>query len=92
MLRTNTALPTAQVAPLGIEKFQFGAIVVVNLAIGMLAPPMGICLIVSGTISEDSITAVYRRALPFLGVLLIYLVVITYFFQFSMWFANMVAK
>lgn len=77
---------------LGIEMVQLGAIVVVNLAIGMLTPPMGICLIVSGTISEDSITAVSRRVLPFLGVLLIDLMVITYFSPCTMWFANLVAK
>lgn len=77
---------------LGIEMVQLGAIVVVNLAIGMLTPPMGICLIVSGSISEDSIAAVSRRVLPFLIVLLVDLLVITYFSPCTMWLADMVAK
>jgi C4-dicarboxylate transporter DctM subunit len=77
---------------LGIEMVQLGAIVVVNLAIGMLTPPMGICLIVSSTISEDSIAAVSRQVLPFLIVLLIDLMIITYFSPCTMWLANLVAK
>ena len=43
---------------LGISMIQLGVIVVTNLAIGMLTPPMGICLIVSGSISGDSLAAV----------------------------------
>lgn len=77
---------------LGIEMVQLGAIVVVNLAIGMLTPPMGICLIVSSTISEDSIAAVSRRVLPFLIILLIDLMIITYVSPCTMWLANLVAK
>ncbi len=82
----------ALVPNLGIGMVQLGAIVVVNLAIGMLTPPMGICLIVSSTISEDSIAAVSRRVLPFLIVLLLDLMIITYFSPCTMWLANMVAK
>lgn len=82
----------ALVPNLGIGMVQLGAIVVVNLAIGMLTPPMGICLIVSSTISEDSIAAVSKRVLPFLVVLLIDLMIITYFPPCTMWLANMVSK
>ncbi len=77
---------------LGIDMIQLGAIVVVNLAIGMLTPPMGICLIVSGSISGDSLGAVSRRVLPFLGVLLIDLLIITFYSPLTMWLAKAVAK
>ena len=58
---------TAMLPSLGISLIQLGAIVVTNLAIGMLTPPLGICLIVSSAISRDSIAAVSRRILPLLA-------------------------
>jgi C4-dicarboxylate transporter DctM subunit len=82
----------AMVPQLGIDMIQLGAIVVTNLAIGMLTPPMGICLIVAGSISGDSIGAVSRRIVPFLAVLLIDLLIISFYSPLTMWMANMVAN
>ncbi len=83
---------TAMLPSLGIDIIQLGALVVTNLSIGMLTPPMGICLIVSCSISGDSLGAVSRRVLPFLGVLLIDLLIITFFSPLTMWLAKAVAK
>ncbi|MGD8980459.1 MAG: TRAP transporter large permease [Desulfobacterales bacterium] len=83
---------TAMVSTLGIDMVQLGVIVVTNLAIGMLTPPMGICLIVSGSISGDSLTAVSRRIVPFLALLLVDLLIITFYSPLTMWLARMVAK
>lgn len=80
---------TAMLPSLGIDLVQLGVIVVTNLAIGMLTPPMGICLIVSGSISGDSLTAVSRRILPFLAVLLIDLLIITFYSPLTMWMAKL---
>ncbi len=77
---------------LGIDIIQLGAIVVTNLAIGMLTPPMGICIIVSGSISGDSLGAVSRRILPFLGVLLVDLLIISFFPPLTTWLAGAVGK
>lgn len=82
----------AMLPSLGIDMVQLGAIVVTNLAIGMLTPPMGICLIVSCSISGDSLAAISRRILPFLGVLIIDLMIITFYSPITMWLAKMVAK
>jgi C4-dicarboxylate transporter DctM subunit len=65
---------------------------VTNLAIGMLTPPMGICLIVSCSISKDSIGAISRRVLPFLGILIVDLLIITFYPPITMWMANLVGK
>jgi tripartite ATP-independent transporter DctM subunit len=70
---------------LGIDLVQLGVIVVTNLAIGMLTPPMGICLIVSGTISGSSIGAISRRIVPFLLILLVDLLIITFWAPLTMW-------
>ena len=83
---------TAMVSTLDIDMVQLGVIVVTNLAIGMLTPPMGICLIVSGSISGDSLTAVSRRIVPFLALLLVDLLIITFYSPLTMWLARMVAK
>ena len=83
---------TAMVSTLGIDMVQLGVIVVTNLAIGMLTPPMGICLIVSGSISDDSLVAISRRILPFLAVLLIDLLIITFYAPLTMWMAHWVAR
>ncbi|MBW2654300.1 MAG: TRAP transporter large permease [Deltaproteobacteria bacterium] len=83
---------TAMVPSLGIDMIQLGVIVVTNLAIGMLTPPMGICLIVSCSISNDSIAAISKRILPFLGILIVDLLIITFYSPITMWMANLVAK
>jgi C4-dicarboxylate transporter DctM subunit len=83
---------TSMVSILGIDMVQLGVIVVTNLAIGMLTPPMGICLIVSGAISDDTLVAVSRRIVPFLAVLLMDLLVITFYPPLTMWLAHLVGR
>jgi C4-dicarboxylate transporter DctM subunit len=83
---------TAMLPSLGIDIIQLGVIVVANLAIGMLTPPMGICLIVSCSISGDSLSAISKRILPFLGILIIDLLIITFYSPLTMWMAKLVAK
>ncbi|MBW2592742.1 MAG: TRAP transporter large permease [Deltaproteobacteria bacterium] len=83
---------TAMLPSLGIDIVQLGVIVVTNLAIGMLTPPMGICLIVSCSISGDSLVAVSRRVLPFLAILIVDLFIICFYSPLTMWMAHMVAK
>jgi C4-dicarboxylate transporter DctM subunit len=82
---------TAMLPSLGIDIIQLGVIVVTNLAIGMLTPPMGICLIVSCSLSGDSITTISKRILPFLAVLIIDLIIITFFSPLTMYLARIVA-
>lgn len=82
----------AMVPVLGIDPVHLGVVVVTNLAIGMLTPPMGICLIVACSISGDGIGAVSRRILPFLAVLLLDLIIITFFPPLSTWLAGFVGR
>lgn len=75
---------------LGIDLIHLGIIIVTNLAIGMLTPPLGICLIVSSALSGDRITAISRAILPFLGILIIDLLIITFYPPLSMTLAHYV--
>ncbi|WP_028585545.1 TRAP transporter large permease [Desulfogranum mediterraneum] len=81
---------TAMQPMLGIDLIQLGVIVVTNLAIGMLTPPMGICLIVSASLSGDRLGAVSRRILPFLAILILDLLLITFYPPLTMWLATLV--
>lgn len=81
---------TAMVPTLGIDLIQLGVIIITNLAIGMLTPPMGICLIVSASISGDSIGAISKRIIPFLLILLVDLFLITFYPPLTMWLAKFV--
>ena len=83
---------TEMLPSLGIDMVQLGVIVVTNLAIGMLTPPMGICLIVSCSISGDSLVAISKRILPFLAVLLIDLLIIAFYSPLTMWMARLMVK
>ena len=49
---------------MGIDPIQFGVLVVVNLAIGMLTPPVGICLFVSCGIAGTTLGAISRSVAP----------------------------
>ncbi len=70
---------------LGIDPVHLGIIMVVNLEIGMVTPPVGLNLFVTAGITDMAIGEVVRAALPWLGVLLAFLVVVTYVPQISLW-------
>ncbi|MDO9571461.1 MAG: TRAP transporter large permease subunit [Hydrogenophaga sp.] len=63
---------------LGIDPVHLGIIMVVNLEIGMVTPPIGLNLFVTAGITRMSITQVARAALPWTLVLLAFLVMVTY--------------
>lgn len=57
---------------------QFGVLIVLNLAIGMLTPPMGICLIVSCSIAGISLEKVSRALMPFVLVMIVNLMIVSF--------------
>jgi C4-dicarboxylate transporter DctM subunit len=63
---------------MGIDPVHLGIIMVVNLEIGMVTPPIGLNLFVTAGITRMSITKVARAALPWTMVLLVFLVMVTY--------------
>jgi C4-dicarboxylate transporter DctM subunit len=63
---------------LGIDPVHLGIIMVVNMEIGMITPPVGLNLFVTAGITGMSIMQVVRAALPWLSVLLVFLVIVTY--------------
>ena len=69
---------------LGIDPVHFGIIVAANVGLGMVSPPVGICLFVACGIADTRIELVVRPLLPFLLILVISLMVITFVPQISL--------
>ena len=77
VILTPILLPVA--LQLGIDPLFFGVLMVVNLAIGCITPPVGLDLFVVSSITGISIDAVTKKILPYLGILLVDLLILTYF-------------
>ncbi len=63
---------------LGIDPIHLGIIMVVNMEIGMITPPVGLNLFVTAGVANMSMMGVVRAALPFLGIMFIFLILVTY--------------
>jgi C4-dicarboxylate transporter DctM subunit len=74
---------------LGIDPVHLGIIMTVNLEIGMVTPPVGLNLFVTSGITGMPIFSVVRAALPWLMVLLAFLVIVTYVPQISLFLPNL---
>ncbi len=74
---------------LGIDPVHLGIIMVVNLEIGMVTPPVGLNLFVTSGITGMSIVQVVWAALPWLSVLVIFLIIVTYVPALSMFLPNL---
>ena len=70
---------------LGIDPVHLGIIMVVNLEIGMVTPPIGLNLFVTAGITKMSIGQVVRAASPWLILLLTFLIIVTYVPDISLW-------
>jgi C4-dicarboxylate transporter DctM subunit len=63
---------------LGIDPIHLGIIMVVNMEIGMITPPVGLNLFVTSGVANMSMMRVVKAALPFLAVLFVFLIMVTY--------------
>ena len=70
---------------LGIDPIHLGIIMVVNMEIGMITPPVGLNLFVTSGVAGMSMMRVVKAALPFTGVLFIFLIMVTYIPAISTW-------
>ncbi len=70
-------LPTA--LKLGITSVHLGVVVVITLAIGLVTPPYGLCLLIAGSIADLSIERSLRGVLPYIAADLIILLLVAMF-------------
>jgi C4-dicarboxylate transporter DctM subunit len=83
-------LPIART--MGIDPIHLGIIMVVNMEIGMIHPPVGLNLFVSSHLAKMGLTEVSIATLPWVGVMLIYLGLITYVPIISTWLPHLLYK
>ncbi len=84
---TPILLPIAM--SIGVDPVHFGIIMVVNLAIGLFTPPVGVCLFIACGIAKISITDSIRAFIPFFIATVIVLVLITFFPALCMTLPNL---
>jgi C4-dicarboxylate transporter DctM subunit len=81
-------LPVART--LGVDPIHFGVIVVMNLTIGTFTPPFGINIFVFQALFKTPSTVVYAGLMPFIGLAILALLLVTYIPALSLWLARMV--
>lgn len=69
---------TAIGAAIGIDPVHFGVVIVINVVIGLVTPPIGMCLFITSAISNIRLGDINRAAYPMIGIAILVLLVITY--------------
>lgn len=90
LLLTPVFLPA--VTSLGVSPIQFGVILITGLAIGLVTPPVGMCLNVASAISKLGIGTIFRAAMPFSLANVITLILITLVPPISMWLPSVLME
>jgi tripartite ATP-independent transporter DctM subunit len=83
LILTPILLPV--VKTLGVDPVHFGIIIMVNLGIGLLTPPVGSVLFVGSAVGKIKIEALVRAMYPFFVVLLVLLALVTYVPALTLW-------
>jgi len=83
-------LPIAE--QFGIDKAHLGIIVLTNLEIGYLTPPIGMNLFISSMKFDRSVVMLYGSVLLFIALLLVALVLVTYIPDLSLWLPRVMGK
>ncbi|MFA5447056.1 MAG: TRAP transporter large permease [Sphaerochaeta sp.] len=88
MILTPILLPPLMAA--GVNPVHFGLVMVFNLMIGMITPPVGMSVYMLSPIVGLPVGKVFRACLPYLASLLVALIVLTYIPQISLWLPTLV--
>lgn len=77
---------------MGVDPIQFGVLMVVNLAIGMLTPPVGICLFVSCSISGVSLGQISRAVMPLVAAAVAALLIACFWPPMTLWLPSLIYR
>jgi tripartite ATP-independent transporter DctM subunit len=83
LILTPILLPVVKL--MGVDPVHFGMIMMVNLGIGLITPPVGSVLFVGSAVARLKIGVVTQAMLPFFGALLLVLLLVTYVPWLSLW-------
>ncbi len=72
-------------ASYGIDPIHFGMVTIISLALGLITPPVGLCVYISSGIAGTKVESVFIRILPFLAVQIFILLLLTVFPEIYLW-------
>ena len=72
----------------GLDPVHFGVVMILNLMIGLITPPIGLCLFTTSTIAQISMETLLKEIKIFFFALIAVLLTITYFPEFVVWLPN----
>jgi tripartite ATP-independent transporter DctM subunit len=90
LILTPILLPV--ITTIGVDPVHFGMIMMVNLGIGLLTPPVGGVLFVGAAVAKLPMEQVVKALMPFFGALLLVLVAVTYIPGLSLWLPGLLLK
>jgi len=83
LILTPILLPVVKL--MGVDPVHFGMIMMVNLGIGLITPPVGTVLFVGSAVAKLKIGVVTKAMMPFFGALFLVLMMVTYLPWLSLW-------
>jgi len=86
LILTPILLPV--MTAIGVDPVHFGIIMVVNLAIGFVTPPIGINLFVASSVTGIEVMDIAKKAMPFIGAFIVALLLITFIPEISLMLVN----
>ncbi|NLZ76928.1 MAG: TRAP transporter large permease subunit, partial [Spirochaetales bacterium] len=87
MILTPILLPPLMAA--GVDPIHFGLVMVFNLMIGMLTPPVGMSIYMLSPITGLPVNKLFKAVTPYLLALLVALMILTFVPQISLWLPNL---
>lgn len=90
IILTPILLPLA--VKVGIDPIHFGLVMVLNLVIGLITPPLGVCLFIACSIARITLEQIVKALLPFLIAAIGVLFLVTYIPELVLWLPRMVMK
>jgi len=88
LILTPILLPVA--ISIGVDPVHFGMIMLVNLGLGLITPPVGVVLFVGAAVGKVTIENTVKALLPFYAALFVVLIAVTYIPAISLWLPSMV--
>jgi len=76
-------------AAAGIDLVHFGVLIVLNMMISMITPPMGLMVFIVGGLAKIPIGPIFRESVPFMITLYVVMILITVFPQIVLWLPGM---
>jgi tripartite ATP-independent transporter DctM subunit len=88
ILVTPVVMPA--VMAVGIDPVHFGMILIINMMVGLLTPPVGMALFIVSNIAKAPIATVARETTPYIIAFLVILMLVTFVPQFALWLPDLV--